>query len=59
MFNKLRIYFGEEKFYMVYVLLAISTFGALFETFVLTSLALFVTLLVDTNLFRKFVFYRT
>ena len=57
MFNKLKTYFGEEKFYMVYVLLAISTFGALFETFVLTSLALFVTLLVDTNLFFENLFF--
>ena len=57
MFNKLKIYFGEEKFYMVYVLLAISTFGALFETFVLTTLALFVTLLVDTNLFFENLFF--
>ena len=51
MFNKLKSYIGKDKFYIVYILIIISTLGALIEIFVLTSLALFVTLLVDTNLF--------
>ena len=53
MFDKLRTYVGRDKFYVVFILICVSTLGALFETFVLTSLALFVTLLVDTNLFLE------
>ena len=42
---------------MIYVLIFISIRGALFETFVLTSLALFVTMLVDINLFLDNLFF--
>ena len=42
---------------MIYILLFISTIGALFETFVLTSLALFVTMLVDINLFLDNLYF--
>ena len=57
MINKLKIYLGRDKYHMIYILLFISTIGALFETFVLTSLALFVTMLVDINLFLDNLYF--
>ena len=57
MINKLKIYLGRDKYHMIYVLIFISTIGALFEIFALTSLALFVTMLVDINLFLDNLYF--
>ena len=53
MLEKIKTYVGKDKFYMIFVLTFFSAFGALLEIIVLTSLALFVTLLVDTSLFLE------
>ena len=53
MFANLKIFLGKENYYIIFFILFLSTLSALIELFVINSLALFVTLLVDTELFLK------
>ena len=53
MFENLKIFLGKENYYIIFFILFLSTLSALIELFVINSLALFVTLLVDTELFLK------